>query len=235
MKKITDWRLTTLFPKHCAYCDRFIFADELMCDYCKKNLPRITGEICRSCGREKKTCTCKKSSNYFTAIAAPFYFEGNVRNGIHRYKFRKAKTGADAFAFEMANTISKEFAEVRFDYITEVPISKESLLKRGYNQCSVLAEIISKRTGIVHKPDVLKKIYETDNQHGMNYYMRRGNLTGVFECDNPDDVKDKTILLCDDISTSGETLNECAKMLWLYDAKAVYCITTALTKKQGDK
>ena len=80
-----------------------------------------------------------------------------------------------------------------------------------------------------------EKIYETEKQHGLNYYLRRGNLTGVFDSDSPGEIKDKTILLCDDISTSGETLNKCAKMLWLYGAKDVYCITLALTKMRGDK
>ena len=61
-------------------------------------------------------------------------------------------------------------------------------------------------------------------------YTEKGNLTGVFDVTNPELVRDKTILLCDDISTSGETLNECSKMLWLNDAKAVYCVALALTK-----
>lgn len=206
-----------------------------MCDDCKVNLPRISGETCPNCGREKKICTCKKSANYYNALAAPFYFEGNVRKGIHRYKFGRTKTNADAYAFEMVNTVNKAFPDIRFDFITEVPAGKESLMKRGYNQCSILAEKISERTGIEYKANILKKVYETDKQHGMNYFMRRGNLTGVFDCDNPDLIKDKVILLCDDISTSGETLNECSKMLWLYGAKEIYCITVALTKKQGDK
>ena len=79
------------------------------------------------------------------------------------------------------------------------------------------------------------KIYETDKQHGLKHYLRKGNLTGVFDVKNPDDVAGKTILLCDDISTTGETLNECAKMLWLYGAKEIYCISVALTKAKKHK
>ncbi len=108
-------------------------------------------------------------------------------------------------------------------------MTAKSKKKRGYNQCYYLAKGISENLGIEHKPDVLSKIYSTKIQHETRYYLRKGNLTGVFDVENPSDVKDKTVLICDDISTSGETLNECAKMLWLYGAKEIYCIALALT------
>ena len=54
----------------------------------------------------------------------------------------------------------------------------------------------------------------------------------MFDVADAESVKDKTVLLCDDISTTGETLNECSKMLWLYGAKEIYCVTTALTKSK---
>ena len=60
--------------------------------------------------------------------------------------------------------------------------------------------------------------------------MRKGNLTGVFDVADPGLVEGKRILLCDDISTSGETLNECAKMLWLCGAEEISCVCFALTK-----
>ena len=142
---------------------------------------------------------------------------------------------SEAFAAEMAKTVSERYSGIRFDYITEVPITKRAVKERGYNQCALLAENLSRICGIPYRQGILKKIYETEKQHGLNYYLRRGNLTGVFDSGFPDEIKDKTILLCDDISTSGETLNECAKMLWLYGAEDIYCITAALTKMRGDK
>ncbi|MBR6702614.1 MAG: ComF family protein [Clostridia bacterium] len=235
MKRFAEWSLFSLFPRHCPYCDVRIPGSRMLCEECENNLPRIAGEICSACGREKKVCTCKKSANYFTALAAPFYYEGAVRSGIHRFKFRGAGLNARAYASEMAETVRGRYPGIDFDYITEVPVTKRALRERGYNQCSLISKNLSELLGIPFRPGILKKIYETEKQHGLNYYLRRGNLTGVFDSDSPGEIKDKTILLCDDISTSGETLNECAKMLWLYGAKDVYCITLALTKMRGDK
>lgn len=230
MKLIFKLPIISLLPKRCAYCGRVVTADVHMCTDCKGKVSRIEDEICKYCGREKKLCSCKKSANYYSAIAAPFYFEGVVRKGMHAFKFRKSPRNAEAYADEMAKTIRKRFENVSFDYITEVPMTRKRIRKRGYNQCALLSKEISDITGIKYRESVLRKLYETGNQHGLSYYLRKGNLTGVFDAVNPDDVKDKIILLCDDISTSGETFNECAKMLWLHGAKEVYCIAAALTK-----
>lgn len=222
--------IRSLFPKRCAYCGKVIASNRTMCYECDKNLPRVKGTVCVRCGREKDACSCKGAEKYFTSLAAPFYFEDNVRKGLHAFKFRKSPDNAEAYCIEMAQTVKHRFSGVNFDFITEVPMTEKSLRKRGYNQCALLAKGVSELTDIEYKPDFLVKLFDTQSQHGLSYYLRKGNLTGVFDVSEPGLVKDKTILLCDDVSTSGETLNECAKMLWLYGAKDVYCISCALTK-----
>lgn len=225
----------SLLPRRCAYCGKVVAPDRLMCYDCEKTLPRAEGNVCLVCGREREFCSCKGYEKYFTSVVAPFYFEGNVRKGIHAFKFRKNPDNAEAYCAEMAETVRQRLADVKFDCITEVPMTKKSIKARGYNQCALLAKGISELSGIEYKPGLLVKIYETKSQHGLSFYLRRGNLTGVFDVVDPSLVKDKTILLCDDVSTSGETLNECSKMLWLYGAKNVYCIACALTKSNNNK
>lgn len=229
MKNPFESLILALLPKRCAYCGRVISADRLMCSKCEKELPRISGVTCRKCGREKDKCTCKGAEKYYASVAAPFYFSGCVRKGIHTFKFRKGFRNYEAYSDEMSKVIKERFNSVEFDYIIEIPMTVKSEKQRGYNQCFWLAKGISENLGIEHKSDVLIKLYETDKQHGLSYHLRKGNLTGVFDVKSSEAVEGKTILLCDDISTSGETLNECAKMLWLYGAKEVYCISVALT------
>lgn len=229
MRKIPEAFILALFPRRCAYCGKVILSDRMMCGKCENELPRISGKVCRKCGREKDKCSCKNAENYFKAISAPFYFDGCVRRGVHVFKFRNGLRNYEAYSSEMAETVKERFSDIRFDYITEVPMTEKSRKKRGYNQCFYLAKGISEKLRIEHKSGVISKIYNTKIQHEISYYLRKGNLTGVFDIPDPSDVKDKTILLCDDISTSGETLNECAKMLWLHGAKEIYCIALALT------
>lgn len=229
MKKFAENLIYSLLPRRCAYCGKVILPGRMSCHKCENELPRVTGITCKKCGREKDKCNCKGAEKNYNSIAAPFYFEGCVRKGVHAFKFRNGLRNAEAYSFEMSETVKERFGDVDFDYITEVPMTKKSRKKRGYNQCFHLAKGISENLGIEHKPDVLSKIYDTKIQHETKYYLRKGNLTGVFDVPNPSDVKDKTILLCDDISTSGETFNECAKMLWLHGAKEIYCIALAVT------
>ena len=77
--------------------------------------------------------------------------------------------------------------------------------------------------------DVLCKIYETARQHDLSRRMRSGNVLGVFDVHAPDVVRDKRILLCDDVCTSGTTLSECAKMLCLYGAREVFCLSATVS------
>ncbi len=235
MKLIRELRLSSVFPKHCAYCDRLIPGDKYVCDTCRKSLPRIEGEICNSCGLEKKACACKDRKNYYSGIAAPFYYKGNVRKGLHIFKFRNSPSGSKVYAREIAETVRKRFPEISFDFVTAVPMTAKSLKDRGYDQNVLIARETAELLSLPFRPDVLKKIYETEKQHGLPAYRRKGNLAGVFDVTDYREVENKVILLCDDISTSGETLNECAKMLWLAGAKKVYCAALALTEPKTGK
>ncbi len=229
MNRIADVIVSVFFPHRCAYCGKVVANTLYICKQCENNLPRISGAVCNKCGREKDKCSCKKAKKYYNGIAAPFYFKGNVRKGIHNFKFRRCVSNAEAYGKEMCETVRDRFSGVCFDFITAVPISDKSRRERGYNQCEILAQKLSQNIGIEYRKGVVVKLCDTKKQHKISLMLRRGNLTGVFDVPNPSDVENKTVLLCDDISTTGETFNECAKMLWLNGAKAVYCISVALT------
>lgn len=234
MKKLFELPLLAVFPKRCAYCGKPVASDRPSCKSCEAQLPRIKGDICPLCGREEEYCSCR-GATYYNGMAAPFYYEGCVRRGMHIFKFRRNPKSAQTFGEEAAKAVIKRFADKKFDMIISVPLTDKRLKERGYDQCALIAKEISDRTEIPFIPDVIKKIYETDKQHGLSYYLRKGNLTGVFDIESRETVANKTVLLCDDISTSGETMDECAKMLWLCGAKEVYCIAVAITKMKKKK
>lgn len=234
MNRWLEAPLLAIFPRRCAYCGKPVASDKASCRACASELPRITGETCRLCGREKKFCTCS-GEKYFSSLSAPFYYSGRARNGVWLFKFKRNARSAKALGDELAQTINERLSDIKFDFVLSVPMTEKHMKERGYDQCALLATEISERTGIPYKQGLIKKIFDTEKQHGLNFYFRKGNLTGVFDIVNPDDVKGKTVLLCDDISTSGETLNECAKMLWLCGAKEVHCIVVAVTQYSKKK
>ncbi len=234
MRNLTDLAdrlLTALYPKRCALCGRVIMPAVDMCRDCAQTVPRVLPPVCKLCGRGKAECLCKNFRFYYSGLAAPFYYEDAVRRCIHQFKFYGKTQNAGMLGKAMAETVCREFEGKVFDYITGVPITKKSLKNRGFNQSKLLASEIGKVLAIETAHDLLVKIYDTPAQHTINSSMRRGNLVGVFDVANPQAIINKTILICDDVATTGSTINECAKMLLLGGAKEVYCVTAAVTRK----
>lgn len=230
-KFIKDTVLWLFLTEHCRYCNALIGKGEEACDDCREALPRVTGERCRFCGAGKERCGCKKHRMGYDGITSPFYYENGIKSGIQRLKFSGKEHLAYSFAEDMAKSVKSDFGEVKFDFICFVPFTAAQKIRRNYNQSELLAEHLSKMLKIPLKR-VLIKLFETNTQHSMNVRNRRGNVFGVYDIKDGVDVKNKTILLVDDIRTTGATLDECAWILKIRGAKEVYCVTAALTGKE---
>ena len=228
-KDIMIFLVSMLFPNRCIFCNEPIDPFDDYCDNCAVNVPFIKGEICTRCGAAVADCVCnKRKSVYYEKVAAPLYYDGDVKSCIHRFKFKDDRMTAKPLAKLMANTLQKHFANIHFDYVTYIPMYKSKERKRGFNQSRLLATEISKLCNIPLADGLLVKLYDTDCQHDCTGLERTGNLIGVFDVDKSFDIVDKTILLIDDVKTSGATLNECGKMLYLNDVKSVICLTAAI-------
>ena len=225
------------FPPRCVICDRVISRREHpVCPACiEPPPPHIIETACPRCGREKRLyCTCKRDTFLSDRIAAPFYFEGAVQNGIHRFKKVEDVDRTRYFADEMCETAFREFGDLRIDYVTAVPVSRHTYRDRGFNQSERLARLLSKDFHVPYV-DLLVKRMETGSQKGLKADERRVNLLGVFDVDTRLPLTGKQILLIDDVVTTGSTTNECAKMLKLAGAEKVYVLALALTRPKNDK
>ena len=125
---------------------------------------------------------------------------------------------------EMALSVKETFSDVSFDVITCVPLSKRRKNDRGYNQAELLARSVSKNLGIPYS-ELLRKVVNNKVQHKENARERKINVYGVYDLIDGVDVNGKTVLLVDDVKTTGSTLNECAKMLKMHGAEKVFVVT----------
>ena len=231
-QELKDFLIAFLFPKRCRYCTCVIKHNEEICKKCEDNLHEISGEICFKCGCSKEDCSCKNHKSYYEAITAPFYYDGTAGNSIRLLKFRKKAEIADVLSEEMAKCYVNNLSEYSVDLVTFVPMHKKKLKDRGFNQAELLTR---KMCDLLNLPceDLLLKTDETGDQHFLDKNARTGNLLGTFSV-NPDiDILDKRILLCDDIKTTGATLDECAKTLLIAGASDVVCLTCAIAKKKS--
>jgi len=211
MNSLPETVLDLLYPPRCPFCRRLLVKTEKrVCRFCRK---RYAGSAVR---REvKNTLGC----------VAPFSYRDEVRSSIIRYKFWRAAIYGEAYAEFLAKCID----ESRFscDIITWVPLSRLRLFSRGYDQARILAEATARNLGL---PAVrlLKKTRNTRPQSGLaSAAQRRKNASGVYCCIAPEAAKGKTVLLIDDIVTSGATLAECAAVLKAAGCAGVYAAAAA--------
>ncbi|MBR0509014.1 MAG: ComF family protein [Clostridia bacterium] len=223
-----------VFPQRCLVCDRLIEKDRYLCGECEKlrlNYPQRS-PTCDICGLRLEKCGCRTRLLYEKAVF-PLPYEGKVRASLQKLKFKGYLDKVEGFAALIQTALGERGLTEKIDVITFIPMMKDAEYRRGYNQAQVLAEALAKRTGIPCER-LLEKICDTPVQHSLSADMRRGNLLGAYE--PPEDkratVAGKTILVTDDILTTGSTCNEAAKTLLIYGAEAVYCAAAAATPRK---
>lgn len=215
--KILDF----IYPTKCAICNETIIKRE--------------NQICEKCGKELKidSIMTRIDMGYGNKIKcfSPFEYSGKIKKSILRFKFKGYKNYSKFFAQVMSKGITQKFGGIKFDRITYVPLRPERKRSRGYNQSECIASDIS---SIINVPceELIFKIKSNHIQYELDFSSRIENVKGVYAVKNEQAVKGKTILLCDDIITTGSTLRECAKTLLESGAKEVYCCAIASAFKQ---
>ena len=227
--KFADRLRAAVYPDRCFLCGRVIEYQTKLCDDCRKTKTLIREEICTYCALPKKKCNCKNKSNFYDGITAPFLYKDEARHGIWRWKFRNRISSTESFALMVASAVNRNLKNESFDVVTFIPQTAKEKEKRGYNQGETLANSVAEIINLPCKP-LLRKLYETERQHNLLKVERSGNIFGVFDVCDKASVDGKSILLIDDIKTSGATLNECAKMLVLNNAKSVFCAVIAVAE-----
>lgn len=228
IKRVT---LDFIFPNRCPYCGKIIGSKERVCACCEEIFPRIEPPICKVCGRGVAFCRCHHKYSFDRCIA-PFYYEGNARNGLILFKFRGWIKNAEIFAEEMAQVAKREYGNTPDDVMVYVPMTKQAVRKRGYNQSKLLAHELSKQLKIPVLDDVLVKCRELNPQHMVGMRERWSNVMGAFCVEQEELVRGKRVVLVDDVMTTGATLDQCARMLKMAGAKSVLCVVFASTSPQ---
>ena len=204
------WQL--LFPPKCVLCGNILEKEET--------------DLCRSCRCD--TPEFPKSNlklPYLAHWSALWYYEGNIRRSILRFKFHGARSYAEVYGRLIAMKLLSE--ETSFDILSWVPISRMRKWRRGYDQVQLIAEAAGRELGITPQP-TLKKIRNNRPQSRLgNAAQRRANVLGAYRLAENADIQGKRVLLLDDIITTGATAGECARMLLTAGAKEVSCAAVA--------
>lgn len=237
IRKILDFVYPSGFS--CLICTREIFDDRFVCDECYKTLPHLSGNLCKRCSDTIVSgdyCEhCKGKDFFCSKILSPFVYDGFIKMSVHGLKFSGRKYLAEFLGTYMAKKFLSE--DIKCDIVMPVPLCEERLRKRKYNQASLIAEKFCEITNLPLDITTLARAKNTPPQAKLTFKERRENIIGAFKVIDKLKVKGKTILLIDDVYTTGSTLNECAKALMKAGAKNVIAITaghTVLEKQDNE-
>ncbi len=237
MKKIFNTFINYLAPEDikCICCDEELFdtREDGLCDKCRQELSYIT-KSCDKCGREiydegKYCVDCKDISYAFDKVYSCLNYDGTITKLIYNLKYGGQKFLASYLASFIVEKIKQN--DIKFDILTYVPLNANRQRKRGFNQAELIANEVAKRLGIT-TTCLLRRVKDTSFQARLSREERIDNLKDAFELIDKKAVKGKTILLLDDIFTTGTTMSECSKLLKSGKAKSVLGITLSHAKKK---
>ncbi len=228
--------ITSLFEKvfydnkwTCNSCGAEIFTDEYFCAQCKSKLPYNNKSICEHCGRQTAVAetyclTCKNNLPSIDKGRSPFVYSTPISGLIKKLKYKKKGYIADILGDYLAITYWKYFMSA--DCIVYPPMTKKALRKREYNHAELLANRLSEKIKIP-VIDVIEKVKETDRQAKLNRADRMKNLVGAFKIKSRKAIKDKKVIIVDDVTTTGATAEILAAKLKKAGAKYVILLTVA--------
>ena len=224
MSALTAWLREILFPRRCMFCRCFLKKNETdLCRECFQRMPTYPPDA----GKEGNAG--KNDAHFLDSFTAVWYYEGDVRRSILRFKFRRAVYLAPKFGRFLAMRVCQQGPE-QIDILTWVPVSPRRKRKRGYDQAELLARSVGKELGIPVVP-LLQKVRDNPAQSGMSGEDRKANVLGVYRVRKGADPSGKRVLLVDDVFTTGATAEECGRVLLGGGAKEVRCAVVATSQK----
>lgn len=223
LKRFFKGLVDILYPPHCLICQNHLkngCLDNLMCPECWMKIKRNSPPFCSCCGRHledalKDSCRfCQKKDYYFDRAFSPCVYEGIIKELIHQFKY----VGKDYLGSTLGRLLVEFINEYGlslepFDFIIPVPLYKRKLREREFNQAEILAEYLASEFKLALLKDALLRIRDTPTQTELSQEERSKNVKGCFLANPRIELKNKNVLLVDDLLTTGSTCSEAARAL----------------------
>lgn len=232
-----DSLLDAIWPRRCAVCGRP--ADRPgrhVCSECLMRIPFIPAKgCCAVCGRDvegqSEEFLCEDcigpNAPRFDRAASAVRFEGVAREMLLGYKFNSRLYLRADFADWIEGAVRARLDTAAIDVVLPMPLTTFHRMDRGYNQSGYLADELGRRFERKVRYDVLKRVGRPSRQAELHEDERRENVKGTIAVVNAQYVRGRTVLVVDDVMTTGSTLSECAKVLKEAGAGRVWCATLA--------
>ncbi|MBR5152535.1 MAG: ComF family protein [Clostridia bacterium] len=242
MPNLVQWVANFFFPPKCIFCREVlpisVLREASVCGDCERTLPyTVAQRRCKSCGRpmKGKYVHCSMCRNHpgkpFVKISSAYFYRGRVKTAIVRFKKETYRGYAEVFARHLTSVIAYDCPGISFDAVVSAPPRKMRMQIHGYDQAETLARELGKRMGIPYIPYGLQQKESRKKQSSLSALERWNNAEDNVKVSSKPEWKGKTILLVDDVCTTGATLYASARALKDAGVSAVYCAVAASTEK----
>lgn len=233
-KQLYKYAIDLFFPNRCPCCNGFIEWDKLLCDKCIEEI-KITDEHCPKCGKKTDECICSLGLVFDKVICVSEY-KGGAVSGIYNLK-DSCNTN---FAVYCGRELGKKLLDINdfhADYIIPVPMKNFKKRLRGYNQAELIAKEIRNITGTDISNDIIikNKKVKDKTQHKLNAKERYKNAERLFIANKTESISGKSFIICDDVMTTGYTVNRCSRILKEYGASKIVIAVAAVTTKRKER
>lgn len=228
---ITKKILKMLYPDTCVFCGEI--CESGICESCRQKVKEIQEPLCKKCGKpiqseEAEFCyDCQNTEFHYEQGRSLWLHEKPAANAIYAFKYKNRRVYGEVFAKEMAKKFQALVREWEIDLIIPVPIHKKRRRKRGYNQAEILAKELGRIWGIPVDCSLVVRNKETAPQKELGQGNRKRNLRKAFSLTRSIS-EDRTILIVDDIYTTGSTINSMAQLLKKEGNEKIYFLTISI-------
>lgn len=228
MRSALDGLAVVLLPSNCRICEQPLvrLARIPVCDSCIDSLKRAHVNGCSICGEALDLASpeaepicplCRRAHPEFDFAVSFGAYNGALRKLIHLLKYEQLRPAANILGAKLAQAIAeRSFAGAEPVLLIPVPLHRIKQRLRGFNQSELIARSaaghLDRARFRVHN-GILRRVRATVSQTGLTRHQRRENVRGAFVVAKPDQLRDRTVVLIDDVFTTGTTLNECARVL----------------------
>lgn len=227
--------LDMFYPRRCPVCDKAVKPfGSLICETCKNKFQYINEPYCAKCGKEleeeeREYCgDCRRHRHLYDSGRAVFAYK-DISDSIYRFKYKGRQEYAAYYAGCMAGRLGSWIAMCSPDALVPVPIHDAKRRARGYNQAEALARELGRLMNIPVETKLVKRVRKTAPMKDLSVYERQNNLKRAFKiCRN--DVKLSTIIIIDDIYTTGSTIDAICYELRKAGVGKIYYAALAIGK-----
>lgn len=242
---IAEGVFAAFFPSDCRLCGAPLtnISRLPVCVDCLHNVVPLTGASCEICGEalagaalNQQTCAaCVDLRPHFVRATAYGAYDTELRELIHLLKYARVESAAKALGELLAEAIQKLGPMADDVLVIPVPLYRSKRRERGFNQAELIARAAMKKNafpGLKLATDVLARTRPTVSQIGLTRPQRVENMRGAFRVVHPNKVVGSSVILVDDVLTTGTTASECARVLRRAGAEKVWVATVARTLKE---